>query len=471
VRGTTREPVSLDRALAESGLEDRHTLVVDAETPVVPPAAATRVGEEEPRDDEIDLEVASGPGEFQFIVYQDEDGVTSLHFPQRPPGEETEALRRNGPALCRYRIRFRRPHPSPAPTSPRGFVGLLAKKVLKVVVGRILAGTVGRAVYGTAFLWENRARPFEGLHGGVDAAALLASAPRPLADGPPLGGGPALLFLHGTTSSTAGAFGELVGSAGVGERLWRAYGGRVAGFNHHTLTKTVAQNALDLRRALAAEPGPIEADVICHSRGGLLARALKELPLAEVARLAGVDVPEDVPPLRIRKVVFVATPNDGTALADPANIPAALDRLATLVSLFPDAAPTLALGAVLSWAGYTAAAGLKALPGLADMAPGSPLLTALGAAPSNEDDYWAVTSDYEPGEPLLRAFVDSGVDRLFGNVSNDLVVPAEGVSTFHGTRLAAPRVTAFGRNGGGAVMHTRFFRERATWGHIERALL
>jgi hypothetical protein len=170
-------------------------------------------------------------------------------------------------------------------------------------------------------------------------------------------------------------------------------------------------------------------------------------------------------------VVFVATPNEGTPLADPKNIPGALDRLATLVSLFPDAAPTIALGAVLSWAAQAVASGLKALPGLADMAPGSGLLQALGATPSNAIDYWAVTSNYGPTEPLLSAVVDAGVDRLFGRQENDLVVPTAGVASFRGTTLPDVRVRRFGLGNGGGVMHTRFFQERSTWAHVASALI
>ncbi len=478
-RAATGESPELDVALEEAGLEERHTLVLEAETPVIAapagPFGASRTGEGEPRDDEIDLEVASEAGEFQFVVYQDEDGVTSIHFPDRLPGEEPAVVRASGPGLCRYRIRMRPPGAGSGPArqggNERGWVGSLAKKVLKVIVGKLLAGAVGKAVYGAAHTWESRARPFQGLHSGETAAVLLAAEPRSLRDGPSLAAGRALLFLHGTTSSTAGAFRELLGAGAAVERLWTAYGGRVAGFNHHTLTKTVAENALDLQTALAAETGPLEIDIVCHSRGGLLARVLKELPPSEVARLAGIDPPPASVQVHVRKVVFVATPNNGTPLADPENIPAALDRLATLVNLLPDAAPTVALGAVLAWAGYTAAAGLKALPGLADQAPGSALLAALDASVTSLDDYWAVTADYAPNEPLLRAVVDSGVDRLFGNAPNDLVVPTLGVSSVRGTPLPASRVESFGQAGGGTVMHTRFFRERQTLEHLERALL
>jgi len=478
-RAAAGESPELDGALAEAGLEERHTLVLEAETPVITapsgPFGASRAGEGEPRADEIDLEVASEAGELQFVVYQDEDGVTSIHFPDRPPREEAVAARASAPGLCRYRIRMRPPGAGSGPGrkggDERGWVGSLAKKVLKVIVGKLLAGAVGKAVYGAAHTWESRARRFQGLHRGETAAALLAAEPRSFRDGPPFAAGRALLFLHGTTSSTAGAFQDLLGAEAAVERLWSAYGGRVAGFNHHTLTKTVAENALDLQAALAAEAGSPEIDIICHSRGGLLARVLKELPSSEVARLAGVDTPPIPVRVRVRKVVFVATPNDGTPLADPENIPAALDRLATLVNLLPDAAPTVALGAVLAWAGYTAAAGLEALPGLADQAPGSALLAALDSSVTSLDDYWAVAADYAPGEPLLRAVVDSGVDRLFGKAPNDLVVPTLGVSRFRGTALPASRVECFGQDGGGTVMHTRLFRERGTWEHLEKALL
>jgi hypothetical protein len=82
----------------------------------------------------------------------------------------------------------------------------------------------------------------------------------------------------------------------------------VIGFNHHTLTKSVPQNAVDFFSGMP--PGNYQFDVISHSRGGLLARALKELTSVELGQLidpvwtppAGVNV-------QIGKIVLVGTPN------------------------------------------------------------------------------------------------------------------------------------------------------------------
>ncbi|HTI93016.1 MAG TPA: CHAT domain-containing protein [Puia sp.] len=81
---------------------------------------------------------------------------------------------------------------------------------------------------------------------------------------------PVLLFIHGTNSSSAGSFGELVGTD-----LWsyatQTYKNNILAFQHETLTKSPLQNAVELISQL---PADIELHVITHSRGGLVGEIL-----------------------------------------------------------------------------------------------------------------------------------------------------------------------------------------------------
>lgn len=126
-----------------------------------------------------------------------------------------------------------------------------------------------------------------------------------------------LLILHGTFSRTAQPAGILRGDflAWAGRR----YRG-IIGFDHWTLSKTPEENAktlwdlLDPR--LKRSTGRI--DIITHSRGGLVARALVEL--LKYAK-------------PVNRVIFGCTPNSGTGLANPANWGRAADILANLIHL------------------------------------------------------------------------------------------------------------------------------------------
>ena len=89
-----------------------------------------------------------------------------------------------------------------------------------------------------------------------------------------------LLFVHGTFSSTVGAFGVLAASEdgrGFLGTLISAYDA-VIGFDHKTLSVDPKQNAEALLKRLKKhQPGSdFVIDVITHSRGGLVTRSFVE---------------------------------------------------------------------------------------------------------------------------------------------------------------------------------------------------
>lgn len=140
-----------------------------------------------------------------------------------------------------------------------------------------------------------------------------------------------LLFLHGTGSSTEGSFSDFAGT-----EEWRLlladYGeNQILAFQHRSLTASPLENVLELVQSL---PAGIELDLISQSRGGLIAdvfarfcTAAEGFDAVERAlflandRQRDLDVISEIEALikekkiKVRKVVRVAGPANGTTLA------------------------------------------------------------------------------------------------------------------------------------------------------------
>ncbi len=174
--------------------------------------------------------------------------------------------------------------------------------------------------------------------------------------------------------------------------------------------------------------GPLDVDIVCHSRGGLVARTLAERPAAFGLAPAR---------LRVGRIVFVGVPNAGTALADPDHMMAMIDRLTTALNLFPGGPVTETLEAILTAVKMIGHGALKGLDGLASMQPGGTFLSHLNAGRAAPEAYFAIGADYEPADEGLKALVagtiaDAVVDRIFEQTPNDLVVPEPGVFEVEG---------------------------------------
>ncbi|MFK8010144.1 MAG: CHAT domain-containing protein [Saprospiraceae bacterium] len=81
---------------------------------------------------------------------------------------------------------------------------------------------------------------------------------------------PVLFFLHGTSSSTIGSFGEMEGTDTWVE-FCKHYDSNILALEHRTWTKSPFENALD---AITALPKNTKLHVISHSRGGLVGEVL-----------------------------------------------------------------------------------------------------------------------------------------------------------------------------------------------------
>jgi hypothetical protein len=340
-------------------------------------------------------------------------------------------------------------------------LGGIVGKIVRFV-GRAVSGAVGDAVYAAAKLWEDHYRAAQGFHWGGTLAELISATPLAptAANWQTLQGAKSLLFIHGTISSTLGAFVGLQQFPAEASNLYAKYGNRVIGFNHHTLTKSVPQNAVDFLSAMP--PGNYQFDVISHSRGGLLTRALKELSPLQLGQLV---TPTWIPPsgvnLQIDKVALVGTPNVGTPLAIPSDLPAAVSRLASVASSFSQDVAALGLGALFAIFGGIVESGLGALPGLEDMNPGSPFLTQLNAASKDNSSYYGIQADFQPTGGLAQTIENDGVDALFLGKANDLVVPTLGVSTVNGQVLPGAQVDAYPQTAN--VYHLDYFYQQGTW--------
>lgn len=198
----------------------------------------------------------------------------------------------------------------------------------------------------------------------------------------------------------------------------------VLGFDHWTLSKSPAENAqllltqLPLSWKTTGRDAPLEIDILCHSRGGLVARALTE---------------KLKPKIKIRRVVMVGVPNAGTGLADPANWGVMADILVNQVSQDP----TGLLGRLSSFLFYMLAQGVEQqVPGLQAMRPISgtnradvnPFLSKLQMPnPKSGTEYFVVASNYVPDrntlslQTILNEIGDEAIDRFFA-APNDLVV-------------------------------------------------
>src|SRR5208282_4190470 len=175
--------------------------------------------------------------------------------------------------------------------------------------------------------------------------------------------------------------------------------------------------------------------------------------------------------IKFRRVMFVGTPNVGTDLADPKNLPVTLDRLANAIHMLPDAPLTFALGAVFAAAAYVSETGLDALPGLVDQAPASQFLTKLNAPKSRSIDvagYFGIEAEFHPDGGIASAILDKGVDRVFRGKANDLIVPTREVTLIASAQLPPVRVKQYGS--ADHIYHTSFFRHLPTWQYIAESL-
>lgn len=422
-RARSRAPddgsAELDAALAATDVTEVRRVELEL-TPASPGAAGTlrsSVGESA-----VELQVPDlGADVGQLVLACDEQGALTWHLPLDDALTPQAPATRGAGGLKRFRIPAAR---APAPTggaatAQRSLISVIGRKLLKVLVYPVTDPVIGLVGRGFAAAWESRKRrplvrrftpanrrePGAGRFGPADWSAL--------------GTGRALLFVHGTFSSAHGAFHAL--PDGVFDTLHARYGGRVFAYDHPYLAADPRANARWFFEQLPAG-GNLEVDIVCHSRGGLVSRVLAEQP---------------VPGWRVRRLVFVAVPNQGTLLAEPDHMVQMIDRLTTALNLFPTGPVIETLEALITAVKVIGHGALEGLPGLTAMKPGGDLLRGLNAAGAPSDGYCAVAADFKPTGGGLASVVgqrvaDHVLDLVFDNAANDLVVPEAGVWSANG---------------------------------------
>ncbi len=295
-----------------------------------------------------------------------------------------------------------------------------------------------------------------------------------------------LLFIHGTMSSTEGSFGELPGGP-TWQRLQERYPDRIFAFEHHTLSRSPIQNAIELLDQL---PADTRLHLVTHSRGGLvgelLCRGLREggppfddrdLTLfrqweGEGSREADLEALERLGALmqakrpRVERFARVACPASGTTLAS-GRLDRYLSILRNLIGLIPALKdnPIYELTTAFLLSVVKQRTRPQALPGLEAQMPESPFIAMvnrpdlqLGA------DLSVVAGDVEPAGVFKRLAV-LAADAFFLD-QHDFVVHTPAM-------LGGARRTSGGRaylSKGSDVNHFRYFQNEDTAEAIDRAL-
>ncbi len=355
---------------------------------------------------------APGSGNGQVMLYAAEDGSLSWHLPEIPPDEVPS---RGGESRT-YRIPREVVIPDADGGGQRGLLGALGKKLLKVLVFPLVDPVLGEIGNHFAAKYEEKharaaLRPF-----GVEDYRIRDVPDLAPERWPDMAAGVSLLMVHGTFSTAQSAFSLLTPE--TVQTLHDRYGGRVFALDHHTISVSPSDNIAWLAAHLPATGDPVTVDVITHSRGGLVGRALAE-------RAGDLGIGDRI---KVRNLVMVAPPNAGTALADKEHISALLDRLTNIAQLLPDNGFLDALDLIVAVVKQVAVGAFGGMDGLMSMNPSGPTLTAFNDSPGSGATYRVMASNFEPppGSPLARIARDAATDYVFGSTTNDLVVPTDG---------------------------------------------
>ena len=446
--------VQFDQALALHGIQEQETLVVDA-TQIDPPAG-----------DVVSLEFAPAAGRH-VVLYQDESGGLSWHLEELPTPGRPGLRGRSSVQIPLRTAAVQTTMRAGIPRSTlRGPLTVLGRKIFKVfilpVATRLLAAPTEwfadkvESHYCRNLVWAVTAENYQS---------------RPANDAAPdwqaLTKGPVLLIIHGIFSSVEGM---LAGLPPAAMESWcRLYEGRVIAFNHLTASVAPEQNAAFFLQQVQAQlpDTPITFDILCHSRGGIVSRALSERASA-IAPTNRVEV---------RSVYFVATPNAGSAIGDADHMSDMIDTFTNCLANLPDGPVSYSIEVVVGLLMLLGNGAEKALPGISAMqTKGGYIENTLNASRTKiATKYGAVASDFEPRPGRENGwFIDRLayplLDEVFAvdgtRVSNDIVVPQLGVFAANGHPsfpIDAPLV--FQPKDG--VWHTAFFAQPRTVAAID----
>ncbi len=471
-------PAELDAALARQGLIAVDVIELRPDDGVRARGSEALGAVDLDEDDVLDFEISIEEDE-RALVLLEQDGLFTWTLPEEQ-GEAGPQTRAGGSGVARFRIAGIAgiaedvPEDSQGPT--RGLLGSLVGGTIRARVYKFFAGLLTRFALPAAIAHlESGQREGvvlvggDGLRDWIDRDDLRELR---LPQGRPAR---LLLLVHGTFSSTRGSFGGLCTGEGPDalRRLLAGYDG-VFGVDHRTLSRWPRENAEAIRDLLLAQlwPEPPEVDVICFSRGGLVARELIERVLPASGWRG-----------RINRVICVATTNAGTELARAENWRELVDTYTTLactamrgLGLLGGGLAGLIGGEVVSAVGALvqaiATCGITegAVPGLAAMDPDGALVRDLnrGALPEGPGPrYYAISSCFDTSLPggvagltayAQRMLAGRVTARLYRGAASDLVVNNTSTQTLHPARRYSAQ-HHFEANA--SVYHVNFFLQPA----------
>jgi hypothetical protein len=422
--GKAQDPALL-ASFEGQGMQVAKILELDIQDDLAPIGAAgasrssSSPGETRHGEDGIALEVpVVKRNEAAAVMYTDEEGSIRWIFPQPREGTST-ATRGPGENYVFLLPRESAPAPSAATgKATRGTGTKLARRVVRLITW-ITDPIVGAGLEMIIKPWEEAKRPY-----GLRAFPFMPGGPEP--DWSAMSAGRALCFIHGTFSSCYASYS--VFSPETVAELQALYGKRIFGFDHPTLHHGPADNIrifFEMLNERLPKESKLELDVVTHSRGGLVLRTLDQEIHDE--KTSGLDV-------SIRRVVLVASPNRGTALATGDHGIDMLDRYTNLFAQLPDNVFTYLFEGLLTIVKLAYHAGVNTLPGIMSMQPEGDFLKALNARllERGAPEYHAIAANFapKPGDGLRGIFKrlgDKVVDTCFEE-DNDLVVPTLGSS-------------------------------------------
>jgi hypothetical protein len=421
---------------------------------VAQPRPATRGRPEAPAALDFSYDVA--PGETAVLSLRHPSGALTFHLPVQSTSRGARQ-----PTQVRFVVTVRS---ADVTTGTRG----LATKAIKAILIKVASSAADQAVSlvlpRLVAVFEKNAWSKRGLTEGWLKVTKETLASGALAPGRPSSSDRSLLFLHGTFSNAAAAYGSLAASSFF-DRVKDLYGDRMFAFDHFSLSRTPEENARMLLEGLSEESTTF--DVITHSRGGLVLRNLVERaqafgPLARRFTLG--------------HAVLVASPNEGTPLGTPQRWSDTVGWVANLLELFPENPFTTGAAFVANGIVWLARHASGDIPGLHAMdSAGDPIADLQSPPGPPMGAYSALVANYNPSGEVLLRMVDTGVDQFFGS-ANDLVVPAEGgwrIDQPGAGFIPAARIGCYGPGGnlpGDSVTHVNFFGRAETVDFLAHAL-
>ncbi|HRC84679.1 MAG TPA: hypothetical protein PK413_03620 [Thermoanaerobaculia bacterium] len=437
-------PTALEAPLAAAGFTLSREIRLEASPP--PPTPRERAVRRAGRAEEvIEVDVpAPPPDQGQVVLLRDEAG--GLHWQFAPPAPRA-AVRALGTRT--YRIPRSAWQPVVAARAEVRGRGLV-QNALQVLAFPLIDPVFGPLGAKYVKNWEAKKRPY-GLRWFEPANYRSQAHPgwQP-GDWQLLSAGRALLYVHGTFSRADAAFGDL--DPTDFSTLFDRYGQRVFAFNHPTLSEDPRQNVDWLMGALP-DTAELDLDIVCHSRGGLVSRLIAE----QFAQRAAAGRK-----LKVGKIVFVATPNAGTTLADIDHMQAFLDSFTNQLNALPPSRVVDVLEAVFTVVKNVAAGAARRLVGIQAQNPKGKFLAGLNIGPAPATQYFALASNFEPSGVGSLALVDRVVDQAFSGAGNDLVVPTEGVYDLGKTVAGFPIADRHVFTPAEAVSHVSFFGQATT---------